>query len=116
MELIKNIEKICEIWTRRTFSPIKRFDFLFKMTHDYKVQTEAMDIISSIVKEVIENSRKKDNSEEIKQKSIENDDNSNFLEWLIHQSKNGIYDINIEDEINTFIFAVRIRLIFHNLV
>lgn len=109
LELIRCIENLCEIWTRRTISPIKRFDFLFKLTNDYKVQTEALSIISSIYKKIVENSRTRLN---LDQKGDDGDYNSDtvLLDWLIEQSDIGCYDINVEDEVNTIIFAVRLAI------
>lgn len=113
LELIRCIENLCEIWTRRTISPIKRFDFLFKLTNDYKMQTEALSIISSVYEVILENSKLRLNTSqrrmEDQHRSVDGHDNTNsvLLDWLIQQSTNGCYDINVKDEVNTLIFAVR---------
>lgn len=106
------------IFMRRSFSPWKCFDTLFQFSDDYKQQTKCLEIIHGFAMSVINKKKKEKQAREAGNKVADDDlgikKRMAFLDLLLESKIDGRdwTDEEIREEVDTFMFEVRILHFF----
>ncbi|XP_055844053.1 probable cytochrome P450 4s3 isoform X2 [Episyrphus balteatus] len=113
-EYVTAVQNMCRISHRQSYSPWKRFDFLFRLTNDYKERQHALDILHGETKRVIEMRKRalKDPNTSTDVHDVENNDEIGikkrlaFLDILLLAQADGadLTDDEIREEVDTFMF------------
>lgn len=125
---VKSVKTQCKIIMERSFSAIKSFDVLFKLTSDYQTQKRCIKVLHDYTNFVI----KKRRQELLDTNKVEKDDTKadgdyvgvkkrmTFLDLLLQSQIDGqaLSDETIREEVDTFMFEVnvvaawRIKVVF----
>ncbi|XP_030572771.1 probable cytochrome P450 4ad1 [Drosophila novamexicana] len=101
-DLHSAIKDLCEIVQERTFSIVKRFDALFRLTPYYLKQRRALQLLRNEIKRIISDRQRQ------QQLSKTNDQkNKSFLDVLLCSKLDGgaLKEREIIEELSTFIFT-----------
>lgn len=109
-EYVAAVKDFLDILMRRYFSFLKRFDFYYKFTEDYKKEQKSLAILNGMTQRVVEN-RKKERAKKVNNVNKENEQDLGIkrkvaLLDLLLDLRDEFTDKELCDEVNTFFFAV----------
>ncbi|XP_028142015.1 cytochrome P450 4d8 [Diabrotica virgifera virgifera] len=111
-DYVRAVAELCRLLILRTYSPLKTFDFFYRLTSDYKLEMEQVKILHSHTMQVI-TSRKEELKKKHKDDQKEETDDVGikkrkaFLDLLLETTIDGrpLTDTEIREEVDTFLFA-----------
>lgn len=113
-EYVRSVRIMSEIIRTRTFSPVKRFNFVYYLCPEYRMEKKALRTIHGYTTSVIEK-RKKELEENANYNAIDAKTNDNrvrkrlaFLDLLLQCELDGkpLTNEEIREEVDTFMFEV----------
>ncbi|KAL7738169.1 hypothetical protein ACLKA6_006508 [Drosophila palustris] len=101
------IKDLCDVVSERTFSIVKRFDALFRLTPYYMKQRRALKLLRNEVKRIIAQRNQQLEKPDEKTRDAELTKNKPFLDVLLGAKLDGraLKEREIVEELSTFIFA-----------
>lgn len=104
-EYIRNLKELAPLISDRFFSPIKACDFTYKLTRSYQEEQKKLKVVQGFTKKVIAQRK------EERKKQIQEKEKPAFLDMLLKLSEeenNVLSDLELQEEVDTFMFAVSI--------
>ncbi|XP_041462042.1 leukotriene-B4 omega-hydroxylase 3-like [Lytechinus variegatus] len=103
-DFVNSIHTLADIVTKRGFSAILSYEFIFRRSSLYKVWREAINVVHTLIKKIISDRR---GQHRTSGSTLEYIKGMDFLDtiMLATDSEGGLTDEEIRDEANTFLFA-----------
>lgn len=102
-EYIKNLKELTHFVAERFFSPLKACDILYRLTSNYHKKEKRLKVVHEFTKKIIAQ-RKEERKVQVKER-----ERPAFLDLLLklnEEENNLLSDVELQDEVNTFMFAV----------
>lgn len=109
LEFVGAINNFLDILMRRYFAFLKRFDFYYKFTEDYKNEKKSVKILNEMTQRVIEDRKRERLNNDVNNAKSDQDlgiKKKVALLDLLLDLKDQFTDKELCDEVNTFFFAV----------
>lgn len=121
-DYVKAVNEMGRILIIRTMSIIKRIDFLYRFTEDYRSEERCVKILHTMTESVIKKRRSIINNTKNANNNANNDEfgikkKIAFLDLLLQYTIDGkmLTDTDIREEVDTFMFAVTFINFIHKI-
>lgn len=116
-EYVNAVEEFMELYMLKYFSLLRRYNWYYRFTSDYKKEQKTLKILKNMTKVVVANRKKERDANE--NKTTVNADNefgikkrTAFLDLLLDmKDEDALTEQELNDEVNTFLFAVNMFFI-----